>query len=83
MRVKRVSEFYGTKHRKLRTTDLFFPKAGFVQILSSGKSEIPPCKSGQLKKDLGLEASSLRHAVRLTIFEIMRSFFLWFKGGGD
>ncbi len=83
MRVKRAGEFYGTMHCKLPVADLFFPKAGFVQILSSGKSEMPPCKSGQLKKDLGFEASSLRHAARLIIFEIMRSFFLWFKNGGD
>jgi hypothetical protein len=36
----------------------------------------PPCKSGQLKKDLGLEVSSARHAARLVIFEIMRAFSL-------
>jgi hypothetical protein len=58
---------------------VFFPKAGFIQILSSGKSGTPPCKSGQLEKDLGLEASSLRHAARLIIFEIMRSFFVGSK----
>jgi hypothetical protein len=33
----------------------------------------PPCKSGQLKKDLGLEVSSARHAARLVIFEFIRS----------
>ena len=55
----------------LPADDLFSPNAGFVQILSSGKSATPPCKSEQLKKDLGLEASSLRHAARLIIFEIM------------
>ena len=55
---------------------MFFPKAGFVQILSSGKSGTPPCKSGQLEKDLGLEVSSARHAARLMIFNIMRSFFV-------
>jgi hypothetical protein len=43
--------------------------------LPPGKSGTPPCKSGQLEKDLGLEASSLRHAALLIIFEIMRSFF--------
>jgi hypothetical protein len=58
---------------------VFFPKAGFIQILSSGKSRTPPCQSGQLEKDLGLEASSLRHAAWLIIFEIMRSFFLCLK----
>src|SRR5437899_1888488 len=36
----------------------------------------PPCKSGQLEKDLGLEVSSARHAARLIIFKIMRSFFV-------
>ena len=65
----------GDKHCNCRRADLFFPKAGFVQILSSGKSETPPCKSGQLEKDLGLEASSARQAARVIIFEIMRSFF--------
>src|SRR5256886_7873612 len=70
----------GHKHCNCQRADLFFPKAGFVQILSSGKSGTPPCKSGQLKKDLGLEASSLRHAAWLIIFEIMRSFFLGSKG---
>jgi len=39
--------------------------------LLPGKSGTPPCKSGQLEKDLGLEASSLRHAGRLIILEIM------------
>ena len=34
----------------------------------------PPCMSGQLKKDLGLEMSSARHAARLEISEAMRSF---------
>jgi hypothetical protein len=38
--------------------------------LAPGKPE-PPCKSGQLKKDLGLEVRSARHAARLIIFEIM------------
>ena len=74
-----LGEFYGTSTANCRRADLFFPKAGFVQILSSGKSGTPPCKSGQLEKDLGLEASSLRHAARLIIFEIMRSFFLGSK----
>src|SRR5205823_6349324 len=46
---------------------------------SRAKPETPPCKSGQLEKDLGLEASSLRHAARLIIFEIMRSFFVGSK----
>src|SRR2546422_10665526 len=47
--------------------------------VTPGKSGTPPCKSGQLEKDLGLEASSLRHAARLIILEIMRSFFLGSK----
>src|SRR5439155_26670783 len=36
----------------------------------------PPCKSGQLKKDLGLEVSSARHAARLEISEVMKFFFV-------
>jgi len=32
---------------------------------------MPPCMSGQLEKDLGLEVSSVKHAARLIIFEIM------------
>jgi hypothetical protein len=43
---------------------------------SPGKPGTPPCKSGQLKKDLGLEVSSDRHAARLINFEIMSSFFV-------
>jgi hypothetical protein len=43
----------------------------------------PPCKSGQLKKDLGLEVSSARHAARLIIFEVMRSFFIIAKPNED
>jgi len=39
--------------------------------VTSGKSGTPPCKSGQLEKDLGLEASSLEHAAPLIVFEIM------------
>ena len=61
---------------QLPADDLFLPRAGFIQILSSAKSETPPCKSGQLEKDLGLEVSSARHAARLIIFEFMRSFFV-------
>jgi hypothetical protein len=49
---------------------------GFIQILPPSKRGTPPCKSGQLKKDLGWEASSARHAARLIIFEIMTSFFV-------
>jgi hypothetical protein len=44
--------------------------------LPSARCGTPPCKSGQLKKDLGLEASSSRHAARLVIVEIMRFFFV-------
>jgi hypothetical protein len=44
--------------------------------LSPGKPGTPPCKSGQLEKDLGLEASSVRQAARLINFEITRSFFV-------
>jgi hypothetical protein len=43
--------------------------------LPSGEPE-PPCKSGQLKKDLGLEMSSTRHAARLVTLEVMRFFFV-------
>src|SRR5205085_9993668 len=57
----------------------FLPRAGSIQILPPGKPGTPPCKSGQLEKDLGLEVSSARHAARLIIFEITRSFFCWFK----
>ena len=39
----------------------------------------PPCKSGQLKKDLGLEMSSARHAARLEISEVMKFLFVGFK----
>ena len=80
---KRVGEFYGTSTANCRRADLFFPKAGFKRILSRAKPGTPPCKSGQLEKDLGLEASSLRHAARLIIFEIMRFLLRWFKGAGD
>jgi hypothetical protein len=41
---------------------------------TSGKPGTPPCKSGQLKKDLGLEVSSARYAARLIIFEISGPF---------
>jgi hypothetical protein len=44
--------------------------------LPPARSGTPPCKSGQLKKDLGLEVSSARQAARLIIFEFMRSFFV-------
>jgi hypothetical protein len=48
--------------------------------LPPGKRGTPPCKSGQLEKDLGLEVSSARHAARLIIFEIMRLvLFRWFE----
>src|SRR5207237_8370754 len=80
MHARRVGEFLGTSTANCRRDDLFFPKTGFVQVLSSGRSGTPPCKSGQFEKDLGLEASSLRHAARLIIFDIMRSFFLGSKG---
>ena len=57
----------------------FLPRSGFIQILPPGKFGTPPCKSGQLEKDLGSEVSSARQAARLIIFEIMRSFFVGFK----
>src|SRR5436189_102134 len=61
------------KHCNCQRDDLFLSRAaGSIQIL-------PTCKSGQFEKDLGLEASSARHAARLIIFEIMRSFFLGSK----
>jgi hypothetical protein len=39
--------------------------------VTPGKCGTPPCKSGQLEKELGLEVSSATHAARLIIFEIM------------
>src|SRR6266576_1713859 len=62
-----------------RRADLFLPTAGFKRILSRANSGTPPCKSGQLEKDLGLEASSLKQAARLIILEVMRSFFFGSK----
>ena len=70
------SRILAHKHCNSRRDDLFLPRAGSIRILSRGKPGTPPCKSGQLEKDLGLEASSLRHAARLMIFEIMRSFLV-------
>jgi len=68
------------KHCNCQRDDLFLSRAaGSIQILPPGKPGTPPCKSGQFEKDLGLEASSARHAARLIIFEIMRSFFLGSK----
>ena len=64
-------EFYATSTAIASGTTFSLPRAGFIQILSSGKPGTPPCKSGQLEKDLELEVSSLRHAARLIIFEIM------------
>jgi hypothetical protein len=52
------SRILGTSHRNCQRDALFFRRAGFIQILSSGKSGTPPCKSRQLEKDLGLEAIS-------------------------
>jgi hypothetical protein len=68
---KRVVEFQGTGTAIAGVTAFFLPKVGFIQIPSSGKAGTPPCKSGQLEKDLELEVSSVRHAARLIIFEIM------------
>src|SRR5437016_5176582 len=70
------SRILGPKHSNCQRDDFFLPKAGFIRILSPGKPGTPPCKSGQLEKDLGLEVSSARHAARLIIFEFMRSFFV-------
>jgi len=47
--------------------------------VTPGKSGTPPCKSGQLEKDLGLEVSSARQATRLIIFEVIKFFFVGFK----
>jgi len=61
----------GLRHCNSPRNDLFLPRAGFISILSPGKPGTPPCKSGQLEKDLELEVSSVRHAARLIILEIM------------
>src|SRR5436305_445997 len=57
------------------SSSLVVNAVGVRVSLLRGKSGTPPCKSGQLEKDLGLEVSSARHAARLIISEIMRSFF--------
>ena len=44
--------------------------------VTPGKSGTPPCKSGQLEKDLGLEASSAKQAARLIIFDVIKFFFV-------
>ena len=79
IRVKRVGDFWGTSTASCRRADLFLPTAGFKRILSRSKPGTPPCKSGQLEKDLGLQASSLRQSALLITFEIMRSFFVGSK----
>src|SRR6266446_8835612 len=66
--------------RSLDLTPFLFPRllGGSIspdRKLPSGKPG-PPCKSGQLKKDLGLEVSSARHAARLEISEVMKFFFV-------
>jgi hypothetical protein len=78
MRVKRIAEVQG-ETIAIASGTTFLRREGFVQILSRGKPGTPPCKSGQLEKDLGLEANSVRHAARLIIVEIMRSFFVGSK----
>src|SRR5438132_2572827 len=47
--------------------------------VTPSKSGTPPCKSGQLEKDLGLEVSSARQAARLIIFKVIKFFFVGFK----
>jgi hypothetical protein len=44
--------------------------------LPPGKAATPPCRSGQLEKDLGLEVSSARQAAGLIIVEFIGSFFV-------
>ena len=44
---------------------------------------LPPGKSGQLEKDLGLEASSLRHGYAANNFRDHEVLLPWFKGAGD
>src|SRR5204862_2129801 len=74
----------GDALRPLDLTPFLFPRllGGSIspdRKLPSGKPG-PPCKSGQLKKDLGLEMSSARHAALLIIFEFIRSFFVGSNG---
>ena len=71
------SAFFAPRGRSDFCGALCFPAAAGSRIspdriLVLGKLGTPPCRSGQLKKDLGLEVSSVRDAVRL-MFEIMRS----------
>src|SRR5205823_4240298 len=44
--------------------------------ITPGKSGTPPCKSGQLEKDLGLEVSSAKQAARLIIFDVIKVLFV-------
>jgi hypothetical protein len=55
---------------------VFTSTSDFPDWRSPAERGEPPCKSEQLKKDLGLEVSSARHAARLVIFEFMRFFSL-------
>src|SRR6266480_7152063 len=60
---------FSVSKRCLDLTPFLFPRllGGSIspdRKVPSGKPG-PPCKSGQLKKDLGLEVSSARHAARL------------------
>src|SRR4030095_13407227 len=44
--------------------------------LPPGKSGTPPCKSGQLEKDLGLEVSSARQACAANTFRVHEVLFV-------
>jgi hypothetical protein len=77
------SRILGTLTGKWQRDAPFFTQSGLHTDSIFGQVRDATVQVGQLEKDLGLEASSLRHAARLIIVEIMRSFFPWFKGAGD
>ena len=84
MRSKRVVEFCRAQALQIAGgTDLFYQQRVSNGFYLGPSPEHHRASLDSWRKDLGLEASSLRHAARLIIFEIMRSFFLGFKGAGD
>ncbi len=64
-------------------TPFLLPKAGFIQILSWGKSGTPPLQVWTIGEGFGIRSEFRQTGCAANNFRVHEVFLPWFKGTGD
>jgi hypothetical protein len=73
----------GHKHWKLPAADVFSPKAGFIQILSSGQIRDTTVQVWTVAKGLGIGSEFSQTCCAANNFRDHEVLLRWFKGKDD